>query len=83
MEVGCRVETEDMRTQTRRYVTKAYLTFVAVDERGRPRQLPALTLDTEDDQRRHAQADERRHARLRAAGRVDRSDRSETLESPS
>ena len=36
MEVGCRVETEDMRTQTRRYVTKAYLTFVATDERGRP-----------------------------------------------
>src|SRR3954462_3007254 len=34
MEVGCRVETEDMRTGTRRYVTKAYLTFVAVDEHG-------------------------------------------------
>src|SRR5689334_23937293 len=34
MEVGCRVETEDMRARTRRYVTKAYLTFVAVDERG-------------------------------------------------
>jgi acyl-CoA hydrolase len=80
MEVGCRVETEDMRAQTRRYVTKAYLTFVAVDERGRPRHLPALTLGTEDDQRRHAQADARRHARLRAAGRVDRS---ENPESPS
>ena len=37
MEVGCRVETDDMRTGTRRYVTKAYLTFVAVDDRGRPR----------------------------------------------
>ncbi len=37
MEVGCRVETEDMHTGTRRYVTKAYLTFVAVDEHGRPR----------------------------------------------
>jgi acyl-CoA hydrolase len=72
MEVGCRVETEDMATLTRRYVTKAYLTFVAVDERGRPRQLPALTLDTDDDRRRHAQADARRHARLRAAGRTER-----------
>src|SRR5512135_3755921 len=37
MEVGCRVETEDMRTGTHRYVTKSYLTFVATDERGRPR----------------------------------------------
>src|SRR5512138_492818 len=31
MEVGCRVETEDMHTGERRYVTKAYLTFVAID----------------------------------------------------
>src|ERR1043166_9409089 len=71
MEVGCRVGTEDMRTQTRRSVTKAYLTFVAVDESGRPRQLPALTLDTPDEVRRHAQADARRHERLRAAGRAE------------
>ena len=69
MEVGCRVETEDMRTRTRRYVTKAYLTFVAVDERGRPRPIPALTLDTDDAVRRHAQAEGRRQDRLRAAGR--------------
>lgn len=69
MEVGCRVETEDMRTQTRRYVTKAYLTFVAIDERGRPRPIPALTLDGDDDIRRHAQAAGRRRDRLHAAGR--------------
>lgn len=71
MEVGCRVETEDMRTQSRRYVTKAYLTFVAVDEAGRPRALPPLTLDTDDDVRRHAQAAARRRDRLRAARRSE------------
>ena len=69
MEVGCRVETEDMRTRTRRYVTKAYLTFVATDGHGRPRPLPALELATEEDQRRHADAERRRSERLRAAGR--------------
>jgi acyl-CoA hydrolase len=69
MEVGCRVETEDMRTRTRRYVTKAYLTFVAVDEHGRPRPIPALELASEDDRRRHTQAEGRRAERLRAAGR--------------
>ena len=69
MEVGCRVETEDMRTRTRRYVTKAYLTFVAVDEHGRPRPVPALELATADDTRRHTDAEQRRHSRLRAAGR--------------
>ncbi len=70
MEVGCRVETEDMRTRTRRYVTKAYLTFVATDEGGRPRPLPALVLEHEEDRRRHADADRRRRERLRAAGRT-------------
>jgi acyl-CoA hydrolase len=71
MEVGCRVETEDMRSRTRRYVTKAYLTFVAVDGTGRPRGIPPLALETDDDVRRHTEAAARRHTRLRAAGRPD------------
>ncbi len=69
MEVGCRVETEDMLTRTRRYTTKAYLTFVSVDEVGAPRQVPPLVLETGDDRRRYAQAQARRSDRLRAAGR--------------
>jgi acyl-CoA hydrolase len=69
MEVGCRVETEDHRTRERRYVTKAYLTFVAIDERGRPKPLPRLELETDEDRRRHADAERRRTDRLRAAGR--------------
>ena len=71
MEVGCRVETEDMRTRSRRYVTKAYLTFVATDEHGRPRPVPALELVSGDDQRRHTDAERRRKDRLRAAGRAN------------
>jgi acyl-CoA hydrolase len=70
MEVGCRVETEDPRTRERRYTTKAYLTFVAVDELGRPRPVRALRPETEEEQRRYAEAAERRQARLRAAGRA-------------
>ncbi|MDQ3366680.1 MAG: acyl-CoA thioesterase [Myxococcota bacterium] len=70
MEVGCRVETEDMRAQTRRYVTKAYLTFVAVDEHGKPRSVPRLELAGETDHRRYAEAEQRRSSRLRAAGRT-------------
>jgi acyl-CoA hydrolase len=69
MEVGCRVETEDMRTQIRRYVTKAYLTFVAVDDQGRPRPLAPLQLVSDEDRRRHHDAERRRTERLRAAGR--------------
>jgi acyl-CoA hydrolase len=69
MEVGCRVETEHMRTGERRYVTKAYLTFVAIDERGKPKPLPRLELETDEDVRRHTDAERRRADRLRAAGR--------------
>ena len=69
MEVGCRVETEDMHTGTRHYVTKSYLTFVAVDDNGRPRPIKPIELVTEEDRRRHSDAEFRRSERLRAAGR--------------
>ena len=70
MEVGCHVETEDMRTGARRNTTKAYLTFVAVDDAGAPRPIPPLVLESDDDRRRHAEALARRAERLRAAGRT-------------
>jgi acyl-CoA hydrolase len=69
MEVGCRVETEDMKTRTRRYVTKAYLTFVGIDDRGKPRALERLDLADDADRRRAAEAQQRRAERLHAAGR--------------
>jgi acyl-CoA hydrolase len=52
MEVGCRVETEDPRTGERRYTTKAYLTFVAIDEDGRPRPVEPVVPQDEDEKRR-------------------------------
>jgi acyl-CoA hydrolase len=72
MEVGCRVETEDMVRRDRRYVTKAYLTFVAIDALGKPRPIQPLELVTDHDRRRHADAELRRKERLRAAGRGNR-----------
>ena len=69
MEVGCRVETEDMKTRSRRYVTKAYLTFVGIDDKGKPRPLEPLDLADEEDRRRATDAQQRRAERLRAAGR--------------
>jgi acyl-CoA hydrolase len=69
MEVGCRVETEDPRTRERQYTTKAYLTFVAVDDQGRPRVVPAVTVESDDDRRRHDEAAERRASRLDALQR--------------
>jgi acyl-CoA hydrolase len=65
MEVGCRVETEDPSTRSRRYTTKAYLTFVAVDGNGKPREIPPLLAETEVEKRRFREAEARRAERLR------------------
>jgi acyl-CoA hydrolase len=66
MEVGCRVETEDPRTRERRYTTKAYLTFVAVDAAQRPRPVPPVVPASDEERRRFARGAERRQARLAA-----------------
>jgi acyl-CoA hydrolase len=69
MEVGCRVETEDPSTRERRYTTKAYLTFVAIDKDGRPREVSPLVLPDDEDRRRFEAGKQRRIERLRAAGK--------------
>ena len=67
MEVGVRVLAEDRSMTTSRQTTRAFLTFVAVDEEGRPRPVPALTLETAEDRRRNTDARARRAVRLREA----------------
>ncbi len=69
MEVGCRVETENPITRARRYTTKAYLTFVAVDDAGRPRPCPQIVPISDEEKRRFERAASRRNERLKAAGR--------------
>jgi acyl-CoA hydrolase len=69
MEVGCRVETDNPRTGERRYTTKAYLTFVAIDEEGRPRRVPPIEPMTPEEKRRFEEAAHRRTERLRLAGK--------------
>jgi acyl-CoA hydrolase len=78
MEVGCRVETEDLRSGERRYTTKAYLTFVALDANGKPRPIPPLLPQTAEEKRRHAEAQQRRTARLALAGKSDAAPRTKT-----
>jgi acyl-CoA hydrolase len=67
MEVGVRVLAEDRAMLNRRQTTRAFLTFVAVDDDGRPRPVPPLSLETAVDRRRAADARARRAVRLREA----------------
>jgi acyl-CoA hydrolase len=65
MEIGVRVEAENPRTGERRHTNSAYLTMVAVDEEGRPTEVPALIAETAEELRREADAQVRRRNRLR------------------
>ncbi len=64
MEIGVRVEAEDLQTGRRRHTNSCYLTFVAVDRNGRPLEVPHLKPETPDEVRRYQAAVERRRLRL-------------------
>jgi uncharacterized protein (TIGR00369 family) len=65
MEIGVRVEAEDLLTGEVRHTASAYLTYVALDKKGRPCKVPPLILDTEEEIRRNREARIRRELRLR------------------
>jgi acyl-CoA hydrolase len=64
MEVGVRVEAEDMLSGRRRHTNSCYLTFVAVDVHGRPVEVAALAPESEEEKRRFEAASARRRRRL-------------------
>ena len=64
MEVGVRVETENLLTGERRHTNSCYVTFVAMGADGRPVKVPPIKPETPDEERRHAAAQERRRRRL-------------------
>jgi uncharacterized protein (TIGR00369 family) len=64
LEVGVRVEAENVLTGEVRHTASAYLTFVALDSKGAPTQVPPLILETEDEKRRNCEAQIRRQSRL-------------------
>lgn len=64
MEIGVRVETEDLITGDIRHAASAYLTFVALDENGKPKKLPPFVPKTADECRRNCEAEVRRKVRL-------------------
>lgn len=64
MEVGVRVEAENLITGEKRHTGSAYLTFVALDHQKRPIQLQPLILETEEDEHRNREATARRQMRL-------------------
>jgi acyl-CoA hydrolase len=66
MEIGVRIESENLLTGDVKHTASAYLTFVALDKAGRPTQIPSLVFETEEEEKRNSQAQTRRKNRLAA-----------------
>jgi acyl-CoA hydrolase len=64
MEVGVRVTAEQPHTGRVRHTSTAYLTMVALDDDGRPVEVPPLDVATTGERRREREAQTRRRNRL-------------------
>ena len=71
MEVGVRVEAEDLRSGRVTHTNSAYLVFVAVDDAGRPVAVPALVPETAEQRTWLAAAQKRRFKRLQEREAAD------------
>jgi acyl-CoA hydrolase len=78
MEIGVRVEAEDLLSGKRRHTNSCYLTFVAVDPDGRPVEVPQIVPESPQEHRRYRAAVERRRRRLE-----ERQEEAEGGEAPS
>ncbi len=74
MEVGVRVETENMLTGEKQHTSSAYVVMVALDDAGRPTPLPPLTAETPVQRRRMAAAKIRRAQRKALEAKINASD---------
>lgn len=64
MEIGIRVEAEDVRARTVRHTNSCYFTMVAIDDNGKPTPAPALELKSEMQQCRAEAALKRKNLRM-------------------
>jgi len=66
LEVQVEVFSEETLTGRQRMTSRAFLTFVAIDRDNRRVPIPRLILESEEDKRRAAEANQRRAQRLEA-----------------
>ena len=71
MEVGVRVESENVRSGEMLHTSTAYLTMVALDDDGKPTAVPPISAVTQDETRREREAQLRRDNRLAERQRIE------------
>ena len=65
LEIEVNVEAEDIAKGTRVHTGNAFVTFVALDENGKPASVPKLRIETPEDQKRFEEGKLRRERRLK------------------
>jgi acyl-CoA hydrolase len=70
IEVEVKVFREDYLTGERLQTSSAFVTYVALDEAGRPKSVPPVIVRTREERRRYREALERRRLRLAMAKRA-------------
>ena len=65
MEVEVKIEAEDLNKSEKVHTGTAFVTLVALDEKGKPTEVPKLTLSNEEEKRRFQEGQERMDARLK------------------
>jgi len=63
MEIGVRIEAQDPTTRKGTHTGSCYLTYVALNEKGKPTPIPPLIITTPEERRRFKQALARRKLR--------------------
>src|SRR5579875_4034844 len=74
MEIGVRIEAKSLQTGEVVHTGSSYLTFVALDENGRPTDVADIIPKSNDEKRRYKEAKERRAHRLASARRAQEQD---------
>ena len=72
LEVGVKVLSENPMTGEMQHTASAYTTFVALSDSGKPVEVPALLLESDEDRRRNEQARARRDHRIEKLSRRGR-----------
>jgi len=79
MEIHLKVWEEDLLNQQQNETNEAYFTFVALDENHRPKTVPRIVPQTEEELRQYESALHRRQMRLLQAGKMNIEDAQELL----
>jgi len=69
IEVGVRIESENLKTGKVTHTGSSFVTYVALDEKGRPTPVPQAIPRTPDEKRRWREGKERREQRLKERAR--------------